>query len=126
MVEGYLRSLNNSLDVFSAGTHPEHEISPYAIEVMKEKGIDISRNYPKNAEKFINSDFDFVITVCDNAKESCPVFTGKVRERLHIGFEDPAEARGSKEDILNKYREVRGLVFKKFNEFHDKYLVLHL
>lgn len=126
MTEGYLKSLDNNLKVFSAGTHPEKNISQYAVEVMKERGIDISGNVPKNVDLFVAQSFDFVVTVCDNAKENCPVFTGKVHNTLHIGFEDPAAARGTKEEILNKYREVRDLIFEAFNEFYNNKLMLHI
>ncbi|MCX6258533.1 MAG: arsenate reductase ArsC [Bacteroidia bacterium] len=116
MAEGILHSLNPELSVFSAGTRPEKEVNPSAIEVMKEIGIDISSGYPKNVDQFTGENFDYVITVCDNAKESCPVFTGNVNHRMHIGFEDPATARGTKEQILNKYRLIRDQIIEKFSE----------
>ena len=81
MAEGFLKSFDNSLEVFSAGTKPAEDVNPNAIFVMKEKNIDISGNYPENVEKYLNDSFDYVITVCDNAKETCPVFLGKVKER---------------------------------------------
>ena len=89
----------------------------YIIDVAKEKGIDISKNVPKNIDEFLDREFDYVITVCDNAKESCPVFTGKVKNRLHIGFEDPALAVGTKEEVMNVYRKTRDKIRKKFFEF---------
>jgi arsenate reductase (thioredoxin) len=107
MAEGFLKSFDNSLDVYSAGTKPADRISSKAVLVMKEKGIDISSGTPEDVEKYIKDSFDFVITVCDNAKETCPVFTGDVRERMHIGFEDPAEAEGTEEEVLNFYRRIR-------------------
>ena len=97
MAEGYLKSLDSGLEVYSAGTKPEVRVNPNAVKVMKETGIDISSQVPKNADMFKDKSFDYVITVCDSAKESCPVFTGDVKNRIHIGFEDPALAKGSDE-----------------------------
>jgi arsenate reductase len=119
MAEGFLRSLDSRLEVFSAGTKPEKQVNPFAIEVMKEIGIDISNNYPKNVNEFINETFDYVITVCDNAKETCPVFTGKVKNRLHIGFEDPASAKGDREEILSVYRKIRDEIKLEFDKFYQ-------
>jgi arsenate reductase len=118
MAEGFLKSFENSLEVFSAGTKPAEDVNPNAIFVMKEKNIDISGNYPENVEKYLNDSFDYVITVCDNAKETCPVFLGKVKERLHIGFEDPAEARGTKEEVINFYRKIRNEIEDAFLKFY--------
>ncbi|MEO8210466.1 MAG: arsenate reductase ArsC, partial [bacterium] len=107
MAEGFLRSFDNSLEVFSAGTNPAKSINLNTVIVMREAGIDVTGQFPKNVNEFINDSFDYVITVCDNAKESCPVFTGKVKHKLHLGFVDPADAKGTNEEILNEYREVR-------------------
>jgi arsenate reductase len=107
MAEGFLKSFDSSLDVYSAGTKPADRISSKAVLVMKEKGIDISGGMPEDVDKYIKDSFDIVITVCDNAKETCPVFTGNVKERLHIGFEDPAEAEGTEEEVINFYRKIR-------------------
>ncbi len=119
MAEGIIRSLNSEIEVSSAGTRPEVHINPFAVEVMKEIGLDISSQYPKNVNEFTDIDFDYVITVCDNAKEICPVFTGKVKNRMHIGFEDPANATGSYEDILNVYKKVRDQIKEAFSETLD-------
>jgi arsenate reductase len=114
MAEGFLRSLHPEWKIFSAGTKPEKEVNPLAIKVMKETGIDISHHQPKNIQQFIGYDFDYVITVCDNARESCPIFTGKVKHRLHIGFEDPANARGNEEERLEVYRRIRNEIMNQF------------
>lgn len=119
MAEGFLKSLDGKLEVFSAGTNPTSEINPYAVRVMQEIGIDISRHYPKNVNEFLHRSFDYVITVCDNARESCPVFIGNVLHTLHIGFEDPAEARGSIEEVLQVYRKVRDEIREKFTELYN-------
>jgi len=81
--------------------------------------LDISKNYPKSVDQFIDQSFDYVITVCDSAKESCPVFTGNVKHRLHIGFEDPAEATGTEEEILAVFRKVRDEIKRDFRRFYE-------
>ncbi len=118
MAEGILRSFDNELDIISAGTRPEKSVNLNAIEVMNEIGLDISGNFPKNVEQFINMPFDYVITVCDNAKETCPIFTGQVKQRMHIGFEDPADAKGSREEVLAVYRKVRDEIKVAFEKFY--------
>jgi arsenate reductase len=117
MAEGFLKSLDRNLEVFSAGTKPAEKVNPFAVKAMKEIGIDISRGIPENVEKYIDQSFDFVITVCDNAKESCPVFLGDVKSRLHIGFDDPADAVGTEEEILPIYRRVRDEIRDQFSKF---------
>jgi arsenate reductase len=119
MAEGFLKSFDSELEVYSAGTKPAERVNPKAIQVMQEMGIDISKNYPKDVEQFVNESFDYVITVCDNAKETCPVFTGKVGQQLHIGFEDPAEATGTEEEVLAVFRRVRDEIKEKFWEFYQ-------
>ncbi|MFA3781575.1 arsenate reductase ArsC [Melioribacteraceae bacterium 4301-Me] len=118
MAEGFLKSFDQELEVYSAGTKPAEKINTKAIQVMKEVGIDISNGIPENVEKYINQSFDYVITVCDNAKETCPVFIGKVGKQLHIGFEDPAEAKGTEEEILSVFRKVRDEIKKEFYQFY--------
>ena len=118
MAEGFLKSFDQSLDVYSAGTNPAEQISPIAVKVMKEKGIDISGGRPENVDNYVSESFDYVITVCNNAKETCPVFLGTVKERLHIGFEDPAEAEGTEEEVLNFYRKIRDEIEVAFSQFY--------
>jgi arsenate reductase len=120
MAEGFIRTLDPGFEVYSAGTRPEKEVNKYAIEVMKEIGIDISTHYPKNADKYIKDSFDYVITVCDNAREVCPVFTGNVKNRLHMGFEDPFGAQGSTEEKLAVYRKVRDEIRRDFIKFYKE------
>jgi len=119
MAEGLLKSFDKELEVYSAGTRPEKAVNPNAVSVMNEIGIDISSQYPKLADNFINDSFDYVITVCDNAKKNCPVFTGKVNHRLHIGFDDPAFAKGTSEEVLNVYRLVRDEIKNAFTECYN-------
>ena len=122
MAEGFLKSFDSELEVFSAGTKPSSQVHPKAIQVMQEVGIDLSKNYPKNSDQFVNDSFDYVITVCDNARESCPIFIGKVGKQLHMGFEDPAEATGTDEEVLSVFRKIRDEIKKDFYEFYLKEL----
>lgn len=122
MAEGLLKSFDSELEVYSAGTNPSDKVNPKAVQVMNEIGIDISQNYPKMVDQFLNDPFDYVITVCDNAKETCPVFIGKVGKQLHIGFEDPADATGTEEEILSVFRIVRDEIRRDFYEFYLKEL----
>ncbi|MBX2974517.1 MAG: arsenate reductase ArsC [Ignavibacteriaceae bacterium] len=118
MAEGFLKSFDKELEVCSAGTYPSKQVHPKAILVMSEEGIDLSKNYPKHSNQFINEELDFVITVCDNAKETCPVFLGKVTKHLHIGFEDPAEAIGTEEEVLAVFRKIRDEIKTNFYKFY--------
>ena len=117
MAEGFLKSFDEKMEVYSAGTNPSSLVHPKAVQVMNEIGIDISSNLPENVDKYISMDFNFVITVCDNAKETCPLFTGSVKERLHIGFEDPAEATGTEQEILTEFRKIRDQIKNDFHQF---------
>lgn len=120
MAEGFLKLFDPSLSVQSAGTYPASRVHPFAIKVMKEEGIDLSGNQPKSVEGFLNDSFDYVITVCDNAKEACPVFTGNVKNRLHLGFEDPVEATGTEEEILAEFRRIRDEIKTTFQKFYKE------
>ena len=120
MAEGFLRNIDNNIEVFSAGTMPEEEVNKYAVIVMQEIGIDISGGTADNINKYLDKSFDYVISVCDNAKESCPVFSGKVDQRLHIGFEDPADAIGSDDKKLYFYRKIRDEIKIKMLEFYNR------
>ena len=122
MAEGFLKSFDNNLEVFSAGTEPSDSVHPKAVEVMNEVGIDLSQNYPKNAEQFLDTPFNYVITVCDNARETCPIFSGKVDNNLHIGFDDPADATGTEDEIISIFRRVRDEIKRDFGEFYIQYI----
>jgi arsenate reductase len=112
MAEGFLRQLG--VEVASAGTEPAERVHPYAVEVMREVGIDLREHRPKSVEQFLEESFDVVLTVCGEADRKCPAFTGKVGRRVHIGFEDPA--RGTRED----FRRVRDQIQEKMKEFIDE------
>ncbi len=119
MAEGIMRNLNPKMEVFSAGTRPEKQVNKYAVIVMGEIGIDISQHYPKLVDDFVSQPFDFVITVCDNAKEICPVFIGKVGKGVHIGFEDPADAIGTDDEKLVVYRKIRDQIKERLTKFYN-------
>jgi arsenate reductase len=122
MAEGVLKALDPTLKVYSAGTEPGEKVHPMAVAVMKEAGIDLSNGYPKPVEIFINTPFDYVITVCDGAKEACPVFTGEVKHRLHIGFDDPADASGTEAEIKAVFTRVRDEIKRDFTRFYKKHI----
>ncbi|MBE9503055.1 MAG: arsenate reductase ArsC [Proteobacteria bacterium] len=119
MAEGFLKSFDSAIEVYSAGTDPAKAVHLKAIQVLKEVGVDISRNYPKNIDEFMDKDFDYVITVCGDAMEACPAFTGKVKHRIHIGFDDPAKADGTEDEILAVFRSIRDEIKEKFFEFYN-------
>ena len=123
MGEGFLKSFNKKLEVVSAGTEPSSEVHPIAIKVMNEKGIDLSKNKPKSVNQFLHQNFDYVITVCGGAKESCPVFSGTVKHRIHIGFDDPAEAIGTDDFIISEFRRIRDEIKRDFTKFYNTVLV---
>jgi arsenate reductase len=109
MAEGLLRQLaGDQLEVFSAGSKPS-TVNPLAIQVMTERGIDISSHRSKHLRQFLNQPLDYVITVCDNAAETCPVFPGRA-ERIHWSFPDPASTVGSVEERLQVFRNVRDAI----------------
>lgn len=117
MAEGFLKAFDDEFKIYSAGTKPSNRVHPNAIKVMAELNVDIKNNIPKSSDTFLEQEFDYVITVCDNAKESCPVFIGKVKNILHIGFEDPDELTGTEEEIFNEFRRIRNEILRDFFSF---------
>lgn len=117
MAEGFLKHWYPHWEVFSAGTNPSSQVHPKAVKVMNEIGIDISDGYSKDVDQFVSQAFDYVITVCSNAKETCPVFGGEVKVQNHIGFNDPAEATGTEEEILSDFRKVRDEIKTRFKHY---------
>jgi arsenate reductase len=116
MAEGLLRHLaGDRFEVASAGVSPTH-VRPEAITAMREIGIDISDHHSKSVDEFADQGFDYVITVCDNANEQCPVFPGKT-ERIHWSFEDPAAAEGEENARLDVYRRVRDEILQRLRVF---------
>ncbi|MGA2407354.1 MAG: arsenate reductase ArsC [Bacteroidales bacterium] len=119
MAHGFLQSFDKNIIVCSAGTNPSNKLNEKAIEVMKEVGIDISRHTPKSVDIYTDDVWDYVITVCDDANETCPVFMGKVNHRLHIGFDDPSKVSGSEEYIMSEFRKVRDLIKNEFTKLFE-------
>lgn len=116
MAEGYLRFFaKGKANVYSAGVET-HGVNPLAIQIMKEDGIDISHHTSNNIEEYRNIDFDYVITVCDNAKERCPFFPSKAK-KFHYNFPDPAKATGTEAKILEQFRNVRNMIKDYCNKF---------
>ena len=122
MAHGFLQSFDPNIKVFSAGTRPAERVNPRAVEVMKERGIDISGHTPHNVEEYLNEPWDYVITVCGGANESCPAFIGNVKHRIHIGFDDSSDAVGSEDYIMSEFRRVRDEIKDRFEEFYKKNL----
>ena len=109
IAEGYLRKFTKGkAAIYSAGIET-HGVNPNAVETMKEDGIDISTQTSNNIEEYKNINFDFIITVCDNAKERCPVFSSNAK-MFHYNFPDPAKATGTQSEIMVEFREVRQLI----------------
>ena len=117
MAEGFLKSFDPLLEVSSAGTAPSDQVHPKAVAVMQELGIDLSDHHPQKVDEYLNDAFDYVITVCGHANENCPVFLGEVKQRLHIGFEDPAEATGTEEEIFEEFRRIRDEIRERMQDF---------
>ena len=119
MAHGFLQSFDKNIEVYSAGTFPGTEVNTKAIKVMAEVGIDISQHHPKPVDMYLNDVWDYVITVCDQAKETCPVFMGKVKHQLHLGFEDPSFLNGKEEYIMGEFYKVRDQIK---SEFYNLYI----
>ena len=119
MAEAYFRHFApGNIEVISAGTHPE-AVNPMAIAVMKEDGIDISSHTGKSVNQFSNQKFDYIITVCDKARENCPYFPGRGK-RIHRSFEDPAAVSGTDAEMLQAFRKVQNEIKNWVREFVQK------
>lgn len=116
IADGYLKHFaGDKATVYSAGVET-HGVNPRAIATMKEDGIDISGNTSNNVNEYRDIDFDFVITVCDNAKERCPYFPSNAK-KFHHNFPDPAKAKGTEDEIMQEFREVREMIKQYSHEF---------
>jgi arsenate reductase len=120
MAHGILQNLNTDLYVHSAGTQPTVRVHPMAVEVMKDLGIDISHHVPMHVDLYLKERWDYVITVCDGANESCPVFTGDVRHRIHIGFEDPAKEYASEDEEKQGFLRIRDKIVLELFRFNAR------
>ncbi|MDP4222040.1 MAG: arsenate reductase ArsC [Bacteroidota bacterium] len=122
MAQGFLQSFDKNITVCSAGTNPSGKVNEKAISVMKEVGIDISHHKPKSVGMYLGEVWDYVITVCDDAYETCPFFSGKVKHRIHLGFKDPAKIQGTEEFILSEFRKIRDSIKKEFMTLYQNVL----
>ena len=121
IAEGYLSQYaGEKANIYSAGVET-HGVNPRAISIMKEVGIDISNHTSNHVDEYANIEFDFIITVCDNAKERCPYFPSKA-ERFHYNFPDPGKASGTDEEIVNEFRRVRLLIDEYCKDFVEKHI----
>ncbi len=118
MAHGFLQSFDKDLTVCSAGTEASGKLNAGAVKAMAEVGIDISSHTSDSVEKYLGEAWDYVITVCGGANESCPAFLGKVSHRLHIGFDDPSHAQGSPEFVESEFRRVRDEIKQGFFKFY--------
>jgi arsenate reductase len=120
MAHGFMQSFNQKMTVASAGTEASGKLNPNAVNVMQEIGIDISHHTSDPVSEYLNDEWDYVITVCGGANESCPVFTGKIKHRLHIGFDDPSHTKGSEKFIRNKFIRVRDEIREAFYKLYKE------
>ena len=120
MAHGFLQSFNASLTVRSAGTEASGKLNEKAVRAMAEIGIDISHHTSDSVDKYRGEEWDYVITLCGRANESCPAFTGQIKHRLHIGFDDPSHASGTDEFIWSEFIRVRDEIKAGFRKFFDE------
>ncbi|MCF8357584.1 MAG: arsenate reductase ArsC [Prolixibacteraceae bacterium] len=120
MAHGFLQSFNPELTVCSAGTEASGKLNEKAVKAMAEVGIDISHHTSDPVEKYLYDEWDYVITVCGGANEVCPAFLGKVKHRLHIGFDDPSHATGTEEFIWSEFIRVRDEIKEAFWNFYTE------
>lgn len=118
MAHGFLQSFDPNIIVHSAGTEASGKLNPKAVAVMKEAGIDISHHTSDSVDLYLGEEWDYVITVCGGANEACPAFTGKVKHRLHIGFDDPSHAVGTDEFIRSEFIRIRDEIKDGFYKFY--------
>lgn len=114
MAHGFLQSFDKEIQVASAGTEASGKLNQKAVEVMRKIGIDISHHTSNSVDLYLNEEWDYVITVCGGANENCPTFSGKVKQRLHIGFDDPSHAEGTPEFIQSEFYRVRDEIKEAF------------
>ncbi|MFO7923068.1 MAG: arsenate reductase ArsC [Bacteroidales bacterium] len=126
MAHGFMESFDKRLTVRSAGTEASGQLNRKAVEVMKDKGIDISQHTSDSVDKYLGEEWDYVITVCGGANENCPVFMGNVKNRLHIGFDDPSHVTGTDEYIHSEYIRVRDDIKKGFYKLYKEKIKPHL
>lgn len=123
MAKTFLQSFDKSLKVFSAGTDSMEIVNPFAIRVMQEIGIDISQNKTESINQYLVDEWDYVITVCGKANKVCPPFTGIVKQRWHLGFDDPSEKTGSDDEKVAAYRNIRDEIREAFYAFYSSQIL---
>ena len=123
MAHGFLQSFDKNLIVCSAGTEASGKLNEKAVAVMKEIGIDISHHTSDSVDLILNEEWVYVITVCGGENEACPAFFGKVKHRLHMGFDDPSHVTGTDEFILSEFRRVRDEIKEGFWKFYSESLI---
>lgn len=119
MAHGFFSSFDKNLQVYSGGVEPAEKINPKAVEVMAELGIDISDHTPHDVREYLDEKWDYVITVCDHAYQTCPVFNGEVLCQMHIGFDDPSHATGTPEFIDSEYHRVRDEIGTRMRALYE-------
>jgi len=122
MAHGFLQSFDPNLTVCSAGTQASGKLNQKAVATMKEAGIDISHHTSDSVDKYLKDEWDYVITVCGGANEECPAFFGKVKHRLHMGYDDPSHAEGTEEFIQSEFIRVRDEIKEGFYKFYIEQL----
>lgn len=120
MAHGFLQSFDTNITVCSAGTEASGRLNPNAVKAMAEIGVDISHHTSDSVDLYLKDEWDYVITVCGGANEACPAFMGKVKHRLHIGFDDPSHATGTDEFIWSEFIRVRDEIKEGFRKFYDE------
>jgi arsenate reductase len=120
MAHGFMESFDKRITVSSAGTEASGKLNEKAVAAMKEIGIDISHHTSDSVEKYLDQEWDYVITVCGGANENCPVFIGKVKHRLHIGFDDPSHVSGTEEYIWSEFIRVRDEIKEGFQNLYNQ------
>ena len=120
MAHGFLQSFDSKINVCSAGTEASGKLNQKAVKAMNEIGLDISGHSSDSVEKYLNEEWDYVITVCGGANESCPAFVGKVKHRIHIGFDDPSHAVGTEDFIWSEFIRVRDEIKAGFYNFYSE------
>jgi arsenate reductase len=123
MAHGFLQSFDANIKVCSAGTEASGKLNPKAVAVMQEIGIDISQHTSDSVDLYLGEEWDYVITVCGGANENCPAFLGKVKHRLHIGFDDPSHIVGSEEFIHSEFIRVRDEIRDGFRKFYNEQIL---
>ena len=120
MAEGFAHKAG--WNAYSAGTKPEAEVNLFAVKVMEELDIDISHHIPQSVNQYLSNDFHLVATVCHNAREACPVFSGNSKHQIHHGFEDPANTIGNNREIIEMYRQIRNEIQVWVTTIRENYL----